>query len=71
LLQTCCFKQEDSLPRIYASSDVTTEDNLNGLVKVGQTLLKKSFTRVSLDTGEYEAVPNKGSIEEELTRFIL
>jgi patatin-like phospholipase/acyl hydrolase len=61
--------QEDSLPRIYASSDVTTEDNLNGLVKVGQTLLKKSFTRVSLDTGEYEAVPNKGSIEEELTRF--
>jgi len=50
---------------------VATEENLNNLVIVGEKLLKKKVTRVNLDTGLYEPVPDKGTNEEALKRFIL
>lgn len=61
--------QDDTLQGELASVDVSTKKNLNNLVKVGENLLKKKFTRVNLDTGIYETVPDKGTIEEELKRF--
>lgn len=65
------FKQDDTLQGELASVDVSSKENLNNLVKVGEQLLKKKVTRVNLDTGIYESVPHKGTIEEELKRFIL
>ncbi|AES94730.1 putative phospholipase A(2) [Medicago truncatula] len=61
--------QDDTLQGELASVDISTKENLNNLVKVGEQLLKKKFTRVNLDTGIYEIVPYKGTIEEELKRF--
>lgn len=51
--------------------DVATEENLNNLVNVGKELLKKKVTRVNLDTGLYEPVPDKGTNEEALKRLVL
>ncbi|XP_045818388.1 patatin-like protein 1 [Trifolium pratense] len=61
--------QDDTLQGDVASVDISTKENLNNLVKAGENLLKKKFTRVNLDTGVFETVPDKGTIEEELTRF--
>ncbi|XP_058772791.1 patatin-like protein 1 [Vicia villosa] len=61
--------QDDTLEGELASVDLSTTDNLNNLVKVGENLLKKKFTRVNLDSGIYETVPDKGTIQEELNRF--
>ncbi|CAL5187909.1 unnamed protein product [Lathyrus oleraceus] len=61
--------QDDTLEGELASVDLSTTDNLNNLVKVGENLLKKKFTRVNLDSGIYETVPDKGTIQEELKRF--
>ncbi|XP_004511941.1 patatin-like protein 1 [Cicer arietinum] len=61
--------QDDTLQGELASVDVSSKENLNNLVKVGEQLLKKKVTRVNLDTGIYESVPHKGTIEEELKRF--
>lgn len=65
-----CFKQDDTLWGDLASVDVATKENLDNLVKVGEQLLKKTFTRVNLDTGLYEPVQDKGTNEQELKRFI-
>lgn len=66
-----CFKQDDTLRGELASVDIATKENLDNLVKLGEELLKKTVTRVDLDTGKNEPVPDKGSNEEELKRFIL
>ncbi|CAK8539753.1 unnamed protein product [Lathyrus sativus] len=61
--------QDDTLEGELASVDISTKDNLNNLVKAGENLLKKKFTRVNLDSGIYETVPDKGTVQEELKRF--
>ncbi|CAI8588840.1 unnamed protein product [Vicia faba] len=61
--------QDDTLEGELASVDISTKDNLNNLVKAGENLLKKKFTRVNLDSGIYETVLDKGTIQEELDRF--
>ncbi|CAI8588846.1 unnamed protein product [Vicia faba] len=61
--------QDDTLEGELASVDISTKDNLNNLVKAGENLLKKKFTRVNLDSGIYETVPDKGTIQDELKRF--
>ncbi|KAL5099286.1 hypothetical protein RYX36_003613 [Vicia faba] len=61
--------QNDTLERELASEDISTKDNVNNLVKAGQNLLKKKFTRVNLDSGIYEIVPDKCTIQEELKRY--
>ncbi|CAK9150230.1 unnamed protein product [Ilex paraguariensis] len=43
--------QEDSLIGTDSSVDVATEENLNRLVEIGETLLKKPVSRVNLETG--------------------
>lgn len=58
------------MTRDLASVDIATTDNLNNLVVVGvgESLLDKTVTRVSSDTGEVEPVPNCGTNREALIR---
>ncbi|XVE87147.1 hypothetical protein DITRI_Ditri18aG0093100 [Diplodiscus trichospermus] len=60
---------DDTLSGDLASVDVATKENMENLVKVGENLLKKTVTRVNLDTGLYEPVQNGGSNEEALQKF--
>ncbi|XP_034675129.1 patatin-like protein 2 [Vitis riparia] len=61
--------QDDTLRGKDASVDVTTEENLDNLVKIGERLLKKPVSRVNLETGLSEPVENGGTNEEALERF--
>ncbi|XP_073103940.1 patatin-like protein 2 [Elaeis guineensis] len=61
--------QDDTLMGDTASVDVSSKENLMKLVQIGKQLLKKSVSRVNLDSGVYEAVQMAGTNEEELTCF--
>lgn len=66
---TCSNAQDDTLMGNVASVDISTEENLENLVRVGEELLKKPVSRVNLDTGVYEPVGNgEGTNEEALRR---
>ncbi|KAF8377525.1 hypothetical protein HHK36_030907 [Tetracentron sinense] len=61
--------QDDTLSGTVSSVDTATKENLENLVKVGEGLLKKSVSRVNLDTGLSEPVVNGGTNEEALKKF--
>uniref|UniRef100_A0A7C9D684 Patatin n=3 Tax=Opuntia streptacantha TaxID=393608 RepID=A0A7C9D684_OPUST len=61
--------QDDTLTGTVASVDVTTQDNLEELVKIGEALLKKPVSRVDPDTGNYQPIPNADTNEEALIKF--
>jgi hypothetical protein len=61
--------QDDTLNKIVSFVDVATTKNLDNLVEVGGTLLKKPISRVNLDTGIFE-VANHETNGEALTRYI-
>ncbi|KOM45036.1 hypothetical protein LR48_Vigan06g034200 [Vigna angularis] len=61
--------QDNTLKGDLASVDIATKENLDNLVKVGEELLKKAVTRVNLDTGHYEPVPDQGTNADALKRF--
>ncbi|XP_055834009.1 patatin-like protein 3 isoform X2 [Solanum dulcamara] len=61
--------QEDELRGTEASMDVATKENLERLVEIGENLLKKPLSRVNLETGLTQPIPNKGTNEEALKRF--
>ncbi|CAK9150234.1 unnamed protein product [Ilex paraguariensis] len=61
--------QEDSLIGTDSSVDVATEENLNRLVEIGETLLKKPISRVNLKIGLSEPVKNGGTNKDALKRF--
>lgn len=63
------YEQDDSLTGDAASVDIATTENLEKLVKIGEELLKKSVSRVNLETGRYEVVEGEGTNEEALTEF--
>uniref|UniRef100_A0A803PEX8 Uncharacterized protein n=1 Tax=Cannabis sativa TaxID=3483 RepID=A0A803PEX8_CANSA len=58
--------QDDTLKGDVASVDVATEENLNKLVEVGQNLLNKPASRLNVDTGLYEPIPNAGTNDQVL-----
>ncbi|GAB4852102.1 hypothetical protein Ancab_016292 [Ancistrocladus abbreviatus] len=60
--------QDDTLTGTLSSVDVATEENLQGLVKVGEGLLKKPVSGVNLNTGVYEPI-SKETNEEILKRL--
>ncbi|KAJ8764367.1 hypothetical protein K2173_006107 [Erythroxylum novogranatense] len=60
---------DDRLKGHESSTDYATKENLESLVKVGETLLKKPVSRMNLDTGRYQPVENAGTNEEALHRF--
>ncbi|CAN4092741.1 unnamed protein product [Withania somnifera] len=61
--------QEDGLCGTEASMDVATKENLERLVEIGENLLKKPLSRVNLETGLTEPIPEEGTNEEALKRF--
>ncbi|KAG0499392.1 hypothetical protein HPP92_004083 [Vanilla planifolia] len=63
--------QDDTLTGNAASVDISTKENLQQLVTIGQNLLKKPVSRVNIETGSYEPVQGEGTNEEALTRFAI
>jgi hypothetical protein len=61
--------QDDELKGETASVDVSTPENLNRLVGVGEALLKRPACKVNVETGKNEPDPKRGTNEEELIRF--
>ncbi|KAJ8762207.1 hypothetical protein K2173_007363 [Erythroxylum novogranatense] len=54
--------QEDTLTGDVSSTDISTKENLDNLVKAGEALLKKPVSRVNLDTGIFK--PSYSSTNE-------
>ncbi|RZB58488.1 Patatin-like protein 2 isoform B [Glycine soja] len=61
--------QDDSLNGDMSSVDLATEKNLNDLVKVGESLLKKPVSKINLQTGVHEPVNSHETNGEALKRF--
>ncbi|KAL2545864.1 Patatin-like protein 2 [Forsythia ovata] len=61
--------QDDTLAGIESSVDIATKENLDRLVKIGETLLKNQVSRVNLESGLTEPVQNGGTNEKALKRF--
>ncbi|GER30854.1 patatin-like protein [Striga asiatica] len=61
--------QDDTLSGDASSVDVSTVENMQTLVQIGEGLLKKPVSRVNLDTGRAEPVQGGGTNEEALARF--
>lgn len=61
--------QDDTLRGTTTSVDVTTKENLENLVKIGEELLKKPVSRVNLETGVCEHVENEATNEQALKIF--
>ncbi|KAG8365849.1 hypothetical protein BUALT_Bualt17G0014700 [Buddleja alternifolia] len=61
--------QEDSLSGDASSLDISTTNNMQTLVQVGDNLLKKPVSRVNLETGRPEPVQGEGTNEEALAQF--
>lgn len=54
-----------------ASVDIATTQNLQRLKEIGAELLKKTESRVNLDTGKYEEIKGGRTNEEALAHFAL
>ncbi|KAI8548705.1 hypothetical protein RHMOL_Rhmol07G0294900 [Rhododendron molle] len=61
--------QDDTLCGTDASVDVSTRENLEKLVKIGESLLKKPVSRVNLETGVTEPIDNGDTNEHALKKF--
>ena len=53
-----------------SSTDISTKENLDRLVQLGEQLLKKPVARVNLDTGLSEPILNGGTNEEALKKYV-
>ncbi|PON49574.1 hypothetical protein TorRG33x02_317050 [Trema orientale] len=51
-----------------SSIDVSSKENLDKLVQIGEQLLKKPVVRINLDTGLTEPVENGGTNEDSLKK---
>ncbi|GAB4852107.1 Proteolipid protein 2 [Ancistrocladus abbreviatus] len=60
--------QDDTISETLSSVDGATRDNLEGLMKVGEELLKKPVTGINLSSGLYEPI-SKHTNEEILKRL--
>ncbi|GJY56142.1 hypothetical protein Tco_0455257 [Tanacetum coccineum] len=63
------INKDDTLTRDLTSTDKATDQNLKGLVTVGQMLIEKPVSRVNFDTGVFEALPDGGTNCEALKKF--
>ncbi|XP_021897612.1 patatin-like protein 1 [Carica papaya] len=59
---------QDKIEGELSSVDLSTKENLENLVKVGKSWLKKKVSRINLVTGLYEPLANAGTNEEALKR---
>ncbi|RWW13009.1 hypothetical protein GW17_00023300 [Ensete ventricosum] len=61
---------DDTLTGAVSSADISTKENLDDLVTVGERLMKKPVSRVNLETGVFEPVGNgEGTNEDALRRW--
>lgn len=60
--------QDDTLCGTDASVDVSTRENLEKLVKIGESLLKKPVSRVNLESGVTEPIDNGDTNEHALKK---
>jgi hypothetical protein len=61
--------QDDELTGDASSVDVSTAENLNRLVGLGEALLKKPACKMNVETGKNEPDANRGTNEKELIHF--
>ncbi|XP_059454123.1 patatin-like protein 1 isoform X1 [Corylus avellana] len=61
--------QDDTLEGTTASVDIATKENLEKLVKIGEKLLNKPVSRVSLETGQTVPIENGGTNAEALKKL--
>ncbi|XP_075518162.1 patatin-like protein 1 [Primulina tabacum] len=61
--------EDISLVGNSASVDVSTKENIDDLVEIGQKLLKGPYSRVNLRTGVPEPIANGGTNEDALRKF--
>jgi predicted acylesterase/phospholipase RssA len=61
--------QDDSLVGDLSSVDVTTKENMESLINIGNELLKKPVSRINLETGLYDACDSEGTNGDALARF--
>lgn len=57
------------LPESASSSVLSTKKNLSNLVNLGKSLLEDLVSRINIQTGLYEPVPDEGTNKDALTRF--
>ncbi|XP_047972969.1 patatin-like protein 2 isoform X1 [Salvia hispanica] len=61
--------QAENLTGDRSSVDVTTDENLNALVDIGECLLHSPFSRANLQTGNFEPVVGGGTNQDVLIKF--
>ncbi|XP_051137531.1 patatin-like protein 2 isoform X2 [Andrographis paniculata] len=61
--------QYDALSGVNSSVDVSTKENLNDLVRIGEELLKAPVSRINLQNGNYEPIVDGGTNQEALRKF--
>ncbi|KAK6130934.1 hypothetical protein DH2020_035326 [Rehmannia glutinosa] len=61
--------QDDTLTGTVSSVDVATKENLEKLVEIGESLLKKPVSRVNLVTGLFESIENGGTNADALKKY--
>ncbi|PON46863.1 hypothetical protein PanWU01x14_248500, partial [Parasponia andersonii] len=59
---------DDETVGTESSNDVSSKENLDKLVQIGEQLLKKPLVRVNLDTGLTEPVENGGTNEDSVKK---
>ncbi|KAL1552521.1 patatin-like protein 1 [Salvia divinorum] len=62
---------DETLTGTASSIDVTTQANMDELVRIGENLLNKPASRVNLQTGRSEPIPNGGTNQEALIKFAI
>ncbi|CAL9195606.1 unnamed protein product [Musa hybrid cultivar] len=63
------FEQDDTLVGDASSVDISTRENLEKLVEMGNELLKKPASRANLENGTFEPCEAEETNEEALSRF--
>nr|AFK45940.1 unknown [Lotus japonicus] len=61
--------QDDTLAGTDSSVDISTKENLERLSQIGISLLKKPVSKVNLDSGLCETMPNAETNEDAFKRF--
>ncbi|XP_026382797.1 patatin-like protein 2 isoform X1 [Papaver somniferum] len=61
--------ETDDLEGNTSSVDISTEENMQNLIKIGEAQLEKGLSRVNLDTGMSEVVEGAGTNRSALIRF--
>ncbi|KFK30335.1 hypothetical protein AALP_AA7G248500 [Arabis alpina] len=59
----------DTLEGDATSMDLATKPNLENLVKIGEKMLTNKVSKMNIDTGVYEHIPENVTNDQELQRF--